>query len=91
MKQAMTLTEIPWDVITTTRKDIIEKKAEIESIADRIVQLEKEGEAKNFDDLHKARMKLKHTKETLVELQKVATEHDVFLTKAGIVSSLPYA
>jgi len=36
-------------------------------------------------------MKLKHTKETLVGLQKVATEHDVFLTKAGIVSSLPYA
>jgi|AACY02.1.fsa_nt_gi uncharacterized protein YjgD (DUF1641 family) len=83
--------DIPWEHITHTRKDIIEKKAEIESISDRIVQLEKEGEVKNFDDLHKARMKQKHTKETLVDLQKEATEHDVLLTKAGLASMLPYA
>jgi hypothetical protein len=36
-------------------------------------------------------MKLKHTKETLVDIQKVATEHDVLLTKAGLAMSLPYA
>lgn len=87
----MVTTDINWDLITHTRKDIIEKKAEIESISDRIVQLEKEGEVKNFDDLHKARMKLKHTKETLVDLQKVSTEHDVLLTKAGLAMGLPYA
>jgi len=87
----MVTTDINWDLITHTRKDIIEKKAEIESISDRIVQLEKEGEVKNFDDLNKARMKLKNTKETLVDIQKVATEHDVLLTKAGLTMGLPYA
>ena len=48
MKQA----DVPWDEISNTQ-DIM-KKAEIESIADRIVQLEKDNDS--YDDLHKARM-----------------------------------
>ena len=52
-----------------------------ESIGDRIVQLEKDGD--NYDDLHKARMKLKHVKETLMELEVKAVEQNVDLIKYG--------
>jgi len=75
-----------WDEITTTQKDIIRKKAEIESIADRIVQLEKDSDS--FDDLHKARMKLKHVKDTLMELEVKAVEQNVTLIQYGF-SSFP--
>ena len=82
MKQA----DVPWDEISNTQKDIIRKKAEIESIADRIVQLEKDNDS--YDDLHKARMKLKYVKDTLMELE-LAVEQNVDLIKLGLIASLP--
>ena len=86
-------TKISWDEITATRKEIIQKKAEIESISDRVIQLERELERGRIhddqfhDDLHKARMKLKHTKETLVQLKMDACEHNVSLMKTGVMIS----
>ena len=79
--------DIPWSEIKETRIGIIKKKAEIESIEDRIVQLEKE--VKNYDDLHKARMKLKHTKEMLVDLETQRCEQDVLLLKMNVTHGLP--
>jgi len=80
---------VPWDTIEDTRKKIIERKAEVESISDRVIQLEKENDAANYDDLHKARMKLKHVKETVVDLEKKAVEHNILLLKFGLITSLP--
>ena len=83
MKQA----DVPWDEISNTQKDIIRKKAEIESIADRIVQLEKDNDS--YDDLHKARMKLKHVKDTWMDLEVKVVEQNVDLIKLGLIASLP--
>jgi len=79
--------EIPWSEIKDTRIGIIKKRAEIESIEDRIIQLEKE--VSNHHDLHKARMKLKHTKEMLVDLETERCEQDVLLLKMNITHGLP--
>ena len=81
--------EVPWNIIRDTRTNIIKKKAEVESIEERISILEKQGADKNFDDIHKARMKLKHVKDMLVELQVQSCEHDVYLISRGFTSSLP--
>jgi len=78
---------VEWKEVQQTRIDIIKRKAEIESIEDRIVQLCEEEDT--HDDMHKARMKLKHVKETLVDLQVTACGHDIQLLRLQLISRLP--
>lgn len=57
--------------LSEVRTAIIRKEAEIESVAERIRELD-EG-----DDLHRARTKIRHEKERLVELKCRSAELEV--------------
>lgn len=74
------------------REAIIRRKAEIESIQDRIEQIASVGgdqsDHPSYDDYHKARMKQKHVKERLVELQVSASEYEVDLLELNYLKGL---
>lgn len=74
------------------REAIIRRKAEIESIQDRIEQIASVGgdqsDHPSYDDYHKARMKQKHVKERLVELQVSASEFEVDLLELNYLKGL---
>ena len=74
------------------REAIIRRKAEIESIQDRIEQIASVGgdqsDQSSEEDYHKARMKQKHVKERLVELQVSASEYEVDLLELNYLKGL---
>lgn len=74
------------------RESVIRRKAEIESILDRIEQLASVGgdqsDHPSYDDYHKARLKQKHVKERLVELQISASEIEVDLCELQYLRGL---
>lgn len=74
-----TLTELAF-----VRTEIIKKEAEIESVADRLDALTD----KTGDDAHRAKTKLRHEKERLVELRcrNAELEVDAIRIGAGIMS-----
>tara|TARA_B100000035_G_scaffold315368_1_gene335556 strand:+ start:4786 stop:5022 length:237 start_codon:yes stop_codon:yes gene_type:complete len=67
-----TLTEL-----SNVRTAIIRKEAEIESVAERIRELD-EG-----DDLHRAKTKIRHEKERLVDLKCKCAELEVDAIRMG--------
>lgn len=66
--------------LSDTRQGIIRKEAEIESIYERLEALDNS----NTDDIHRAKTKLKHEKERLVDLKCKATELEITLMKLGV-------
>ena len=66
--------------LSDTRQGIIRKEAEIESIYERLEALD----ISNTDDIHRAKTKLKHEKERLVDLKCKATELEITLMKLGV-------
>ena len=66
--------------LSDTRQSIIRKEAEIESIYERLEALD----SSNTDDIHRAKTKLKHEKERLVDLKCKATELEITLMKLGV-------
>lgn len=66
--------------LSETRQGIIRKEAEIESIYERLEALDNS----NTDDIHRAKTKLKHEKERLVDLKCKATELEITLMKLGV-------
>lgn len=83
---------IIFDDLKNIREAIIRRKAEIESIQDRIEQIASVGgdqsDHPSYDDYHKARMKQKHVKERLVELQVSASEFEVDLLELNYLKGL---
>lgn len=67
--------------LSDVRQDIIRKEAEIESIYERIDALD----ADDRDNLHRAKTKLRHEKDRMVELKCHAAklEIDVILVRGG--------
>jgi len=64
--------------LTEVRVAIIRKEAEIESIRERIAELEASAAfSSTRDDLHKAKLKLKFEKERMVELRCKHAELEV--------------
>tara|TARA_B100000768_G_scaffold52639_1_gene51152 strand:- start:10709 stop:10939 length:231 start_codon:yes stop_codon:yes gene_type:complete len=66
-------------MLKEARQGIIRKEAEIESIFERLEALE----TTDIDDVHRAKTKLRHEKERLVELKCKATEHEIKLLEMG--------
>mgnify|MGYP001490377405 FL=1 len=83
---------IIFEDLKNIREAIIRRKAEIESIQDRIEQIASVGgdqsDHPSYDDYHKARMKQKHVKERLVELQVSASEFEVDLLELNYLKGL---
>jgi len=83
---------IIFDDLKNIREAIIRRRAEIESIQDRIEQIASVGgdqsDHPSYDDYHKARMKQKHVKERLVELQVSASEFEVDLLELNYLKGL---
>tara|TARA_B100000767_G_C19362536_1_gene368408 strand:- start:73 stop:357 length:285 start_codon:yes stop_codon:yes gene_type:complete len=83
---------IIFEDLKNIREAIIRRKAEIESIQDRIEQIASVGgdqsDHPSYDDYHKARMKQKHVKERLVELQVSASEYEVDLLELNYLRGL---
>jgi len=83
---------IIFEDLKNIREAIIRRKAEIESIQDRIEQIASVGgdqsDHPSYDDYHKARMKQKHVKERLVELQVSASEYEVDLLELNYLKGL---
>tara|TARA_R110002073_G_scaffold19256_4_gene70390 strand:- start:30 stop:260 length:231 start_codon:yes stop_codon:yes gene_type:complete len=65
--------------LSIARQGIIRKEAEIESIFDRIEALD----TVDPDDVHRARTKLRHEKERLVELKCLATQLEIDAVRMG--------
>tara|TARA_R110002074_G_scaffold97077_2_gene210744 strand:- start:1064 stop:1294 length:231 start_codon:yes stop_codon:yes gene_type:complete len=65
--------------LSIARQGIIRKEAEIESIFDRIEALD----PVDPDDVHRARTKLRHEKERLVELKCLATQLEIDAVREG--------
>jgi|TARA_R110000744_G_scaffold119784_1_gene223391 hypothetical protein len=65
--------------LSIARQGIIRKEAEIESIFDRIEALD----PVDPDDVHRARTKLRHEKERLVELKCLATQLEIDAVRMG--------
>jgi hypothetical protein len=65
--------------LSLARQGIIRKEAEIESIFERIGALD----MVDPDDVHRARTKLRHEKERLVELKCLATQLEIEFVRAG--------
>jgi ElaB/YqjD/DUF883 family membrane-anchored ribosome-binding protein len=67
------------DQLKTVRTDIIKKEAEIESVAERLEALvDKTG-----DDAHRAKTKLRHERERLVDMKCLAAELEVEAIRMG--------
>ena len=90
MKQSVA--PVIYEDLKNIREAIIRRKAEIESIQDRIEQIASVGgdqsDHPSYDDYHKARMKQKHVKERLVELQVSASEYEVDLLELNYLKGL---
>lgn len=63
--------------LSDARQGIIRKEAEIESIYERLEALD----MTSIDDIHRAKTKLRHEKERLVELKCRATELEIDLMR----------
>ena len=59
--------------LSSVRQEIIRKEAEIDSIFDRIEAMD----TIDPDDVHRARTKLRHEKERMVELKCRATQLEI--------------
>jgi hypothetical protein len=68
--------------LSIARQGIIRKEAEIESIFDRIEALD----PVDPDDVHRARTKLRHEKERLVELKCAATQLEIDAVRVGEIT-----
>lgn len=65
--------------LSIVRQEIIRKEAEIESIFERLNALD----PVDPDDVHRARTKLRHEKERLVELKCRATQLEIDTIRLG--------
>ena len=63
--------------LSDARQGIIRKEAEIESIYERLEALD----MTSIDDIHRAKTKLRHEKERLVDLKCRATELEIDLMR----------
>jgi hypothetical protein len=68
--------------LSEARQGIIRKEAEIESIYERLQLLDKKN-ADDVDDIHRAKTKLRHEKERLVELKCRAAELECDVIREG--------
>lgn len=66
--------------LSSARQGIIRKEAEIESIYDRL----EATDVLSPDDVHRAKTKLRHEKERLVELKCRAAELEIELIRTGL-------
>lgn len=66
--------------LSSARQGIIRKEAEIESIYDRL----EATETLTTDDVHRAKTKLRHEKDRLVELKCKAAELEIELIRKGL-------
>jgi len=73
-------TEISLDQLAEVRKQIIRKEGEIESVAERLEDITD----LNGDDAHKARTKLRHERQRLLDLKCRQVELEVQLAWNGI-------
>ena len=71
-----------FDQVSEVEKDIIRKEAEIDSVLERLIDLDD----KDGDDAHRAKTKLRHERERLVELKCKHTDIEVELRKRGFYS-----
>tara|TARA_R110000851_G_scaffold45939_5_gene112163 strand:+ start:2672 stop:2902 length:231 start_codon:yes stop_codon:yes gene_type:complete len=65
--------------LSSVRQEIIRKEAEIDSIFDRIEAMD----TIDPDDVHRARTKLRHEKERMVELKCRATQLEIDTIRLG--------
>jgi len=70
--------------LSDARQGIIRKEAEIESIYERLEALDHS----NIDDIHRAKTKLRHEKERLVDLKCKATELEIDLMRMGYLKNV---
>jgi len=70
--------------LSDARTGIIRKEAEIESIYERLEALD----PTNIDDIHRAKTKLRHEKERMVELKCRATELEIDMVKMGYLRGI---
>lgn len=68
--------------LSDARQGIIRKEAEIESIYDRLQMLDQKN-TDDLDDIHRAKTKLRHEKERLVELKCRAAELECDVIREG--------
>ena len=66
--------------LSVARQGIIRKEAEIESIYDRL----EATDVLTTDDVHRAKTKLRHEKERLVELKCKAAELEIEVIRKGL-------
>lgn len=70
--------------LSEARQGIIRKEAEIESIYDRL----EASSDMTSDDVHRAKTKLRHEKERLVELKCKAAELEINVIRAGYAKNV---
>ena len=70
--------------LSDARQGIIRKEAEIESIYERLDALD----MSDLDDIHRAKTKLRHEKERLVDLKCRATELEIDLMRMGYAKNV---
>lgn len=75
----MTVSKSTLDALKEVRTSIIKKEAEIESVAERLEDLSD----KTGDDAHRARTKLRHERERLVDMKCRAAELEVDAIEMG--------
>lgn len=76
--------------LSIARQGIIRKEAEVESISDRLEQMENgrilygtDMDRVDPDDIHRTSTKLRHEKERLVELKCLATQLEIDAVRMG--------
>jgi hypothetical protein len=70
--------------LSAARQGIIRKEAEIESIYDRLDA----ADDLSADDIHRAKTKLRHEKERLVELKCKAAELEIEVIRKGLPTNV---